>query len=257
MAAPSTWHKENGFEFRLFPAKTAKPECLIIYLHGIGSRAEIPDDYINAVHAKIPGADVIALQAPNKVKHALLFKIQDGYSWLPDGGPVKLQAQAVLSHVFNRLTIAEKVEAFARAQLKKRGLTEENMAYSGQSMGAIVALQAGLSGDKPVAAIVSHAGVILPFTKAKSKPAIFLQMGEVDELFNRFPASKPKKGFLKRVFSHSGQHIGWQHESSKHRLKKLKVPFTEKIYPKMNHDLGLEEWKDGIEFMAKALKLKP
>ena len=68
MTASSNWHKEGGFEYALFPAKTEKPESLIIYMHGIGSNAEHFDAHAQSIQDKIPGAEVIALQAPIELK---------------------------------------------------------------------------------------------------------------------------------------------------------------------------------------------
>ncbi len=251
--SPSNWHNENGFEYALYPAKNTTADSLIIYMHGVGSNAKIDASYLRSMRDKIPGADIILLQAPIEIKSTSVPSDEKGYSWVPFGGPLKPQVQAWLSHVFNRMPVAEQVEAFASAQLTKRGLTEENLAYFGHSMGAIVALQAGLSGDKPVAAIVSRGGTVLPFTKAVSKPKVFLQMGELDELFNGAPPPPTEKGFLRRAFSLAGNHFSLRHERSVERLQKQQVPLTEKVYPKQGHGHDYTAWNEGVDFIAKAL----
>ncbi len=253
MAIASTWHNENGFEYALFPAPSGKPESLIIFMHGLGSDTYISDECIRAIRKKIPSADVIALQGPIKIKKSYIPNVTRGYSWfhLFDGS-VAAKAKTWLSHVFNRLSVAEKVEAFAHAELTKRGLTEDNLAYMGTSMGGIVALQAGLTGEKPVAAIVSRGGAILPLTKIKTPSKVFLQVGELDELFNN-PPLKPGEGFLKRAFSLATGKLTLKHKQSAEFLKKNNVPLTEKIYPKQGHALNNLAWDDGIDFIAKAL----
>jgi phospholipase/carboxylesterase len=255
MSTPSTWHNENGFEYRLFPAKTGKPDSLVIYMHGHGSDPYISDEFLSSIHKKIPGADVIALQAPLKITKSLIPGVTRGYGWVPlleASISIQMQVKTWLTHVFNRLTVAEKVEAFARAELTKRGLTEDNLAYIGTSMGAIVALQAGLSGTTSAAAIVSRGGAVLPFTSIKSKPRIFLQIGEVDELFNR-PLPPPGKGFLRRAFTQAARKLSLRHDRSVARLKRKRVPLTEKVYPKLGHMLDHTAWNDGVEFIAKSL----
>lgn len=253
MATTSTWHEENGFKYQLFTAKTAKPDCLVIYLHGLDNVAEIPPSYVSAVHAKIPGADIIALQAPIKIRKSLAYPDPKGYSWFPLGMSIKSEARTWFNHIFKRLTIAEKVEAFAKGQLAKRSLTEDKLAYYGHSMGGIVALQAGLSGDKPVAAIVSLGGSVVPLTKVKNKSKVFLQMGEKDDVFNTPPVPVPEKGFLKQIFARAAENLSLRHARSMDRLKD-KVPLTEKIYPNQGHPHNDAMWKDGVEFIAKAFR---
>ena len=260
MAVPSTWHEEDGFQYRLFSAKTEKPTSLILYLHGLDGNAEISDAFIDHLHQKIPGADVIALQAPIKIRQSNTFREPKGYSWFPFTMSIKSEVKTWFNHIFKRLTIAEKVEAFTKSQLEKRGLAEDKMAYYGHSMGGIVALQAGLSGDKPVAAIVSDGGAVMPVTKVKNNSKVFLQMGQFDELFNKpTPSQPPQKGFLQQIFTRSAENIGLalNHDRSVQRLKSQNVPLTEKVYPQQRHMQYYTSWKDGVEFIAKAFAAKP
>jgi predicted esterase len=252
MTTPANWHQENGFDYALYPAKTEKPESLIICLHGFGSIARISDNYLKAVQDKIPGADIINLQAPLEIRHAQIPEGQKGYTWFPLGGAIMPQVKMVLSQVFNRLAIAKKVEAFAHAELAKRGLTEGNLAYIGNSMGAIVALEAGLSGKNPVAAIVARGGTVLPFTRIKNKSGVFLQVGELDKMFNTPPGSQKKK-FLKRAVARATRRLSLKHARAVQRLQNKEVPLSEKIYPGQGHMLDQTAWKDGVEFIAKAL----
>jgi predicted esterase len=253
MTQPSDWHEEDGFKFRLFPAKTAKAESVVIYMHGVGSSPDdIADEYIKRLQQKVPGADVIALQAPIKIRKSTAYPDPHGYSWFPLIMSLKSETKMWLTHIFNRLPIAEKVENFAKKQLTKRGLTEDNLAYYGHSMGGIVALQAGLTGKKPVAAIVSLAGSVMPFTQVKNNSKVFLQMGEKDDLFNAPPMPMPEKGFLKQAFVRAAEFICLGHHRSVERLKG-KVPLTEKVYPNLTHENNVTMWEDGVDFIAKAL----
>jgi predicted esterase len=249
MAGTSKWQDYNGFNYRLFPAKTEKPTSLIVYLHGVNGNAELPANYLRTLQEKIPGAEVIALQAPIKVIKSPRFEKPEGYSWFPFGGSILSQIETWFTHLFKRMTIADQIEEFTKDQLAKRGLTEDNLAYYGYSMGGIVALQTGLSGEKPVAAIVSRGGAFVPFSRVKNKSEVFLQMGENDEKFNT-PAPLPEKGFLKRIFA---EVVSLRHERSVQRLKGHHVPVTEKVYPQQGHEQNLSAWKEAVDFMAKAL----
>jgi len=247
--ASRSLHKENGFNFALFPAKTEKPQHLIIYLHGLGSNVDINEGFLNAMQEKIPGADIISLQAPIRLR--LLSFLNDnpdkGYSWFHLG-------QSVRSHLFNHLAIAKRVENFASAELKKRGLTENDLAYFGTSMGGMVVLQAGLRGGKPPAAVVSRSSAVLPFTRVKNKPSVFLQIGEEDKLFY---GSRSPKDSLEHALSFIAGQLSLRHGRSVQRLQKQGVPLTEKIYPKQGHTLNQEAWNESVAFIAKAFAAKP
>jgi predicted esterase len=257
MTRPSSWREDDGFKYRLFPAKTEKPTSLIVYLHCLEGDTDLSYRYLHFLQSKIPGADVIAVQAPIKVIKSPRFPNPKGYMWFPFGGSILSQVETWLTHIFKRLTIAEQVEAFTKNQLEKRGLKEENLAYYGYSMGGIVALQTGLTGDKPVAAIVSRSSVVVPFTKVKSKSKVFLQMGELDDGFNKPATPLPKKGFLKQVFTAVANRLSLSHVNSVKRLQEQNVPVTEKVYPKQVHEQTYEAWKDAVDFMAKALAKPP
>ena len=189
-----------------------------------------------------------------KVRQSLVYRDAQGYSWFPLIMSLKSEIKNWFTHIQNRLPIADKVEAFAKSQLAKRGLAEDKLAYYGHSQGGIVALETGLSGDKPVAAIVSFASSVVPLTKAKSKSKVFLQMGEHDNLFNIKLPQLPEQGFLKRTFGGAVQRISLNHSSSVQRLKDQNVPLTEKVYPHAGHMQDQGIWKDGVDFIAKAFK---
>lgn len=253
MDASASWQKENGFEFALFPARTEKPQSLVIYMHGVGDNARNFDHYAAALQEKIPGADVISLQAPIKFEHPDLPKGQEGYTWFPYGGKVLPQVKTWLMHIFNRLPVAGKVEAFAKAQLEKRGLGSGDLAFAGHSMGAIVALEAGLSSRKAVAAVASLGGTVPPFTKVKSRPEVFLQMGQWDDVFNE-PAPRLPKGTLKRAFTKAADKLSLRHGRATERLQKKGIAFTGKIYEGQGHMLDEAAWADSASFIAEALQ---
>ena len=251
---PGNWHKDGGFEYALFPAKTEKPEGLIIYMHGIGDNAQNFEPVAEMIQQKMPGATVIALQGPIEYQDPEIPPGQKGYAWFPFGGPVLPQAKTLLSHVFNRVAVVKQVQDFARKHLEELGLTEKNLAYVGVSMGSIIGLQAGLSSRKPVAAIVARGGAVPPMTRVRNKSAeVFLQMGDWDDLFNPGAPAR-EKNFLKRIFNAVMDKFSLRHEKSVERLKAKKVATTDKFYPMQGHILDFDAWQDSADFAVKALK---
>ncbi len=254
MTLPANWHKENGFEFALFPAKTGKAEHLIVILHGIGGNGKEWEKAAAQLQAKVPNADIIAVQAPLPYANKNLPKDHEGYAWFNYGGAPHKQARAWLSHVFSHIPVVDKMNSFIDAQLKKRGLETKDLGLIGQSMGGLVAMQASFYRDKPCAGVVAHGGTVMSFTKIRSKPEVLLIMGDKDPIFFS-PKEKPK-GFLKRAFTRAANVFSLHHDEVVKRLKKKGVPFTEKFIPGLEHCINDESWEAGNDFIAKQLQKK-
>jgi predicted esterase len=258
MTSPNMQTSDDGFNYRLFPATTGKPSSLIVYLHGAnGDTEQLTPEFLRELQNKIPGADVIAIQAPIKVIKSKRFPDPVGYIWFPYGGSLTSQLETWYTHIFkHKLTVAEQIDHFVQHQLEQRGLTNDNLVYYGYSMGGIVALQTGLTADHSPAAIVARGGSVIPFTKAKNKPPVFLQMGANDGTFVGMiptPAKLPKKGFLKEAFNAIAKELGLDHQRSVQRLEAQHVPVTQKVYPNQAHEQNYGAWKEAVDFMAKAL----
>jgi phospholipase/carboxylesterase len=236
---------DNGFDFWLYPTKLKKPDSLIVILHGHGSNAAIYESAAELLQRSVPGADVIALQAP--------VPFGQGFTWFDYEGLKHGNKKVWLSQIFNHLQIADKVNSFTMAQLQKRGLTPDDLALIGNSLGGITALQAGFHSKNPPAAVVSQSGAVLPFTKVKARPEILLLMGDKDEIFHVEP---PRQTGLKKIFAPLAKRLGLHHRESLRRLKAKGVSFTEKLYPGGTHSLPWGSWQDSADFVAGALRAK-
>jgi phospholipase/carboxylesterase len=251
MVKPSNWHKEDGFEFALFPAKSGKAKNLVLVLHGHGSNTANWAEHAKQMHDEMPDADILTLQGPIRMP-----KGPDGvqnYTWTAYEGPILKQAAQSLKLVFNHLPVVDKLNSFIDKQLAKRGLTPDELGLVGSSMGGIVVLQTALSRRKAVGGVVSHSGALLPFTKVKSKPDILLIMGGKDEIFSK-PEVKAKG--LKRAFAEVKKRLSIQHKDTLKRFRRRGVQITEIFYPGMGHEVTPESIKAGDEFLLKALEKK-
>lgn len=241
--AQSNRQNEDGFEFNLLPAKSGAAKSLVIIMHGHGSKPENWQAAAEQLHEQLPDADIINLQGPIKTK--------DGFTWMPYQGPILQQAKHSLSMVFRHLPIVDKLNSFIDAQLAKRGMDERNLGILGSSMGGITALQAAFNRTKPVAAVVSHSGALLPFTKIKSKPDILLIMGGKDEVF-----CQPKRKGIMCAFNAVTKPLRLQHRDTIRRLRKARVSFTEKFYPQLKHEHTKESVREAGLFLNNALNRK-
>lgn len=257
MTLPNLQQSDDGFNYRLFPSKTGKPGSLIVYLHGAnGDTQQLTPAFLKELQDKIPGADVIAVEAPIKVIKSKRFPDPKGYIWFPYGGTIISQLETWFTHIFKKLTVAEQLDQFVHHELKKRGLTEDNLAYYGYSMGGITALQTGLRAEHAPAAIVSRGGSVVPFTRAKNKPPVFLQIGSEDGTYGgtaSTPVPLPKKGGLKTAFAIAAEIFSLKHYRGVQRLQLQHVPVTQKVYAGQGHEQDPGAWKEAVDFMAKAL----
>jgi phospholipase/carboxylesterase len=255
MQNPPEWRHEDGFEFALFPAKNGTARSLVIVLHGHGSNTANWEAHARQMQEEMPDADILTLQGPVKLPkgHAALRDGAEGFTWNAYEGPKLRQVKETLSHIFNRLPVVHRLNRFIDRQLEKRGLTDDDLGLVGSSMGGITALQAALARKKPVAGVVSHSGALLPLSKVKSRPPVLLIMGGQDEVFNA-PAVK-RKG-LKRLFAALTKPLALQHRDTLRRFRQKRIPFTEKLYPALAHEVTPETISEGDRFLAQLLARK-
>lgn len=249
MTKPPNWHNEDGFEFALHPAKNGKAVSLVIVLHGHGSNTQNWEAHAEQLREEMPFADIINLQGPRRLPDQP--DGQEAYTWTAYQGNIFSVAKQSLSLFFNHLPVVDKLDSFIDKQLAKRGLTDDDLALFGNSMGSIVVLQTALNRKKPPAGVVSHSGALLPFTKVRSKPDILLIMGQKDEVFHK-PEAKPKG--LKKIFNAISRRFSVQHKHTLRRLRKRKIPFTEKLFPDLTHEVTKESIAESSSFLVKALR---
>jgi predicted esterase len=250
---------EDGFDFHFLPSAPQPAKALIIILHGYGSH---PDQYMKwakKTQGENPEADVLVVRAPLALhateaqKQAMrLPNVDDLYGWY------SLEKKNSLKEEFNPAATLGQLNRFIDAQMKRRGLSDENLALIGFSQGAMVALGAALSRPSPCAAVVSHSGLAFPFNRAASPPPdVLMIMGDADDLFLCVENGKtaPPSRTL-QILREAGIKDEMDHASSVKRLKSSSVPVTEKIFPNQAHRITEASWHEASDFVAKKLKLK-
>ncbi len=159
-------------------AKTAKPERLVIFLHGYGSNGA---DLIGLApyFAQIdPAADFLSPDAPQKSPFN-----PGGFQWFPipfiDGSS---QDEMAREYVRARALLNQ----FIDQELALRGLDETALVLIGFSQGTMMSLETGLRRSPALKGIIGFSGRIL-FPDAlkdemKSRPPVLLVHGELDEV---------------------------------------------------------------------------
>lgn len=155
------------------PASGKPAKQLVVFLHGVGADGE---DLISLApmfaHA-LPDAHFVSPNAPQACDMAPY-----GYQWfsLQDRNPsVMLKGIQETAPLLNK---------FIDAELKKLGLTDENLMLVGFSQGTMMSLYTALRRPKACAAVVGYSGALLApellKSEARSTPPVCLIHGNAD-----------------------------------------------------------------------------
>lgn len=160
---------------RFGPRSGGTARQLVVLLHGVGADGAdliaLAPEWAEA----LPEAAFVAPDAPFPCDMTPF-----GRQWfsLSDRDPARLAVGV--------RAVAPAVAAFLREELDRQGLPPSALALMGFSQGAMTALEVGLRGPVPPAAILAYSGALLaPETLAaeiRARPPVLLVHGEADEV---------------------------------------------------------------------------
>jgi phospholipase/carboxylesterase len=155
------------------PAPSVTPKQLIVFLHGWGADGENLIGLAGPLSLVFPQAHFLAPNAPEPCEVG-----GPGYQWfsLMDRSPESMQKASD--------SALPALQSYLDHQLKRFGLTEQNLALVGFSQGTMMALYAALRRKNPLAAVVGFSGALigaetLP-AEMCSKPPVCLIHGTED-----------------------------------------------------------------------------
>jgi phospholipase/carboxylesterase len=155
------------------PAAGGDPRSLVIFLHGYGSNGADLIGLASYWRGALPHTLFIAPNAPQPCPGA-----PGGYQWWP---LTSLEPEARAAGVREP---AAALNAFIDSQLKRYGLTEDNLALVGFSQGTMTALHVGPRRERPVAGIVGYSGMLVDAkalaAEGRTKPPVLLVHGADD-----------------------------------------------------------------------------
>ena len=159
----------------LDPVSGAKPQQLVIMLHGIGSDG---DDLIGLApyfQKVLPEAFFISPHAPFAFDMA-----PTGHQWF------SLQDDSLSARIAGAQTAAPILDAFIDEQLAAAGLADDKLVLIGFSQGTMMALHVGLRRANPMAGILGYSGMLIApellAESIKSRPQVYLIHGDADEV---------------------------------------------------------------------------
>ncbi|MDE1153217.1 MAG: dienelactone hydrolase family protein [Micavibrio sp.] len=256
---------EDGFHFLEYPAASGKPDALVIFLHGYGNHPEMFKDFPAHIQEAYPNADVLLVRGPVPLNASQAHKdefgvghVDDLYSWYKTSKKAGDGLELALSHLFNRVPVVDDLNAFADAQLEKRGLKDDGLVLYGFSLGGAMVVQMATHRDEKCAAVVAHSSPVFPIIKPKSKPDTMLLMGDGDDYFYTTPRKieKPQTRF-KKVFDRAVSGISVHFNSSVRRLKRAGLPTTGVLVKNLGHNINAESFDTSVNFLAERLKNRP
>ncbi len=157
----------------LQPSNDAKPQRLVILLHGYGSSG---DDLISLANYWTEALPDTEFLAPNAPQMCSVNPFGQGYQWFD------LTSLDLSQMVSGIQSVLSTVNTYIDQELEKRQLTESDLALVGFSQGTMVALAVGLSRPTPCAGILGYSGAFIPDPQAQiqSYPPTFLIHGYQD-----------------------------------------------------------------------------
>ncbi|MDA0306260.1 MAG: prolyl oligopeptidase family serine peptidase [Proteobacteria bacterium] len=163
----------------LGPASGAKPEQLVILLHGVGSNG---DDLIGLApffQKILPGALFISPNAPQAFDMAPPG-MQAAYQWF------SLQDMSPEARLAGTQTSAPSLDAFIDEKLAETGLSDDKLALIGFSQGTMMSLYVGPRRASRMAGIIGYSGMLIGVETLadtiKSRPPVLLVHGDADEV---------------------------------------------------------------------------
>lgn len=154
------------------PAAKGQATELVVLLHGYGADG---NDLIGlAPHwqDRMPGAEFVAPNAPDRVPGA-----PSGFQWFPIS---RLDPHEMRNGV---ATAAPRIEEFIEAELARLRLPPERLVLAGFSQGAMLSLHLGLRRATLPAAIIGFSGLLaMPPPEGNTRPPVLLTHGDADQV---------------------------------------------------------------------------
>ncbi|MFO1128478.1 MAG: prolyl oligopeptidase family serine peptidase [Rhodospirillales bacterium] len=160
---------------RILPEGGARPDRLVVFLHGIGADGNDLIGLAPLYHGLFPRAAFVAPNAPFPYDLAPF-----GYMWF------SLQDFHPTTRWDGVRAAQPALEAFLAAELARHQLAPETLILIGFSQGAMMALHVGLRTAVAPAAILSHSGILVGAEhladEIRVRPPVLLTHGADDDV---------------------------------------------------------------------------
>ena len=160
---------------RLAPLSGAKPDALVILIHGYGSNGDDLISVARMIRPALPNAAFVAPNAPSQMPH-----MAAAYQWWP------IQTFSMAERAAGAAAAAPALDAFITHELEEAGLPSGRLLLVGFSQGTMMALHVGLRRADPIAGIVGISGMLVAperlQAEIRSRPPVLLIHGTEDDV---------------------------------------------------------------------------
>ncbi|MBL8658206.1 MAG: prolyl oligopeptidase family serine peptidase [Rhodospirillales bacterium] len=199
---------------------------MLVLLHGVGADGNDLIALAPYYRAAVPDALVVAPNAPEAFDMAPF-----GYQWFSISD---LEAKPRADGVRRAAPV---LDAFIDAELGRLGLGDDKLILCGFSQGAMMALHVGLRRKVPVAALISHSGMLVGAERLaaeiRSRPPALLTHGAEDDVVP--PAALP---------------------AAEAALKAAGVPVRSLLVPGLGHGIDETTLRAAVRFLADVVAAK-
>ena len=160
---------------RLAPLSNAKPDALVVLIHGYGSNGDDLISLAAMIQSALPGAAFVAPNAPSQMPG-----MAAAHQWWP------IDTFSISERTAGAQAAAPALDAFITQELTNAGLASDRLLLLGFSQGTMMALHVGLRRPDAIAGIVGISGMLVASdllkSEIKSRPPVLLIHGTQDDI---------------------------------------------------------------------------
>jgi len=160
---------------RLAPLSGAKPNALVILIHGYGSNGDDLIALARMIQPALPHAAFVAPNAPSQMP-----RMAAAYQWWP------IETFSMAERAVGAAAAAPILDAFITQAREAANLPSDRVLLVGFSQGTMMALHVGLRRPEPVAGIVGISGMLVAAERLEaeitSRPPVLLIHGTEDDV---------------------------------------------------------------------------
>lgn len=160
---------------RLAPLSNARPDALVVLLHGYGSNGDDLISLAAMMQPSLPDAAFVAPNAPSQIPG-----MAAAHQWWP------IETFSMTERAAGASAAAPGLDAFLTQELERAELTADRLLLVGFSQGTMMALHVGLRRPDAVAGIVGISGMLVAPERLQpdiqSRPPVLLIHGTQDDV---------------------------------------------------------------------------
>lgn len=243
--------QNDDFAYRLYPSLIARPEALVVVLHGYDSSIDYMHETCVSLRDKLKSAAIVAPQA--RIALNKKNKPAPTYSWIDINSVSNIVKSYVSYTMKRRLGVTDKLIGFIDRRREELGLDISKVALSGHSLGAIMGFM--IAAKTKIGSLISMSGVAPACIDlsglAKNNTPVHYIMGGEDEVFVKTSLVDKKY----KLLEHFKRSLGLDRSTTLKRLNESGIRYSDTVLNGYGHDLGDHMVSASVGFLYNDLNL--